>query len=117
MGQSAENMEYFLVLAGFRNAERAAMVLEGFNQGDVASYSIEETELDDAPWFRVLYGPFERALGSVKAEFNSQGVTDAWWIRRELEEAPMIAADIEVISVIPVAFSMASCPGRLRPTP
>ena len=86
------------------------MVLEGFNQGDVASYSIEETELDDAPWFRVLYGPFERALGSVKAEFNSQGVTDAWWIRRELEEAPMIAADIEVISVIPVAFSMRRAP-------
>jgi hypothetical protein len=83
---SGQNLEYFLVLAGFRSKDKADALLAGFNNSDGVNFLLQESELGSASWYRVVHGPFGQPDKSVKTKFNQQGFKDTWWVRSIVEE-------------------------------
>ena len=99
---AVSGMDYFLVVAGFSQEVQANLALSSFQADGIENLHIEETSIARAPWYRVLHGPFEAPFETVLSEIRGQGVTDAWWVKRE----PEMVREVEIATepVRPIAM-------------
>ena len=93
---SADGMDYFLVVGGFRGKIRANQVLSRFESDGIGNLQIEEATVAAAPWYRVLHGPFDAPFDTVLADLRAYGVSDAWWVKREPEMVKEVDVEVDV---------------------
>ncbi len=97
-----EGRQYFLVLAGFRAEFRADRFLASLSEDGVTELRIQTSSIADAPWYRIMHGPFGSAQASVSEDFKARGLIDAWWVRGDPEKDDKLERVLaaEIVSVV-----------------
>lgn len=91
----------YLVLAGFRSEERAHQFVEQMNTNGISDLMLDEIALRGAPYFRVLYGPFDTKGNDVREQVRAMGITDAWWVTKAVEQQVAATQPEAVIEIAP----------------
>ncbi|MBD3647684.1 MAG: SPOR domain-containing protein [Pseudomonadales bacterium] len=89
----------YLVLAGFRSEDRAHQFVEQLKSDGISDLMLDEIELQNSPYFRVLYGPFDMKGDDVREQVRAMGITDAWWVTRAVEDRPVEAETQRVVEL------------------
>jgi hypothetical protein len=73
-------MDYYLVLSSFKHADRAHSFADQVISSELQSVEVSMTALNDETLYRVVHGPFDQRVDSVRNSYNDIVGNDTWWI-------------------------------------
>ncbi|HIG41535.1 MAG: hypothetical protein ABGY96_01500 [bacterium] len=97
--------DHYLVLASYAEARLAELFVNQMGSDMDAPMNINKVQFANKTSYRVVLGPFDEQLDSVRARYNSLGLSEIWWLsvnasyRMKFEPKAMIA-DAEETSVV-----------------
>ncbi len=81
----AQDMNYYLVLGSFKNAQAAEIFADEMNSKEIEPVEVSMTELDGGVVHRVVHGPFSEKDPSAQSRLADLGIDRIWWL---IEERP-----------------------------
>jgi len=74
------NLNYVLVLAGFRDKKYAEQHAEKLKADTNEPVRVIEAPIGDSDYYRVVSGPYDAEIAGVRDQFVLMGIDDAWWL-------------------------------------
>ncbi len=72
--------DYYLVLSSFKHADRAHSFADQVISTELQPVEVSMTELNDETLYRVVHGPFDQRVDSVRNSYNDIVGNDTWWL-------------------------------------
>ena len=73
-------MEYYLVLSSFGHADRAQLFADQVNSKAVKPVEVSKAEVDNKMRYRVVHGPLNQRVNSVRSSYTEIAGSDTWWL-------------------------------------
>ncbi|MBL4680943.1 MAG: SPOR domain-containing protein [Pseudomonadales bacterium] len=74
------NLNYVLVLAGFRDKNYAEQHAEKLKADTSEPVRVIEASIGNGEYYRVVSGPYDAEIAGVRDQFVLMGIDDAWWL-------------------------------------
>jgi hypothetical protein len=86
-------MDYYLVLSSFKQADRAQLFADQVNSNEVQPVEVSMTEVNNETRYRVVSGPFDQRISSVRDSYNEIVGNDTWWLLTTRQEPAQIKTE------------------------
>jgi hypothetical protein len=86
-------MDYYLVLSSFEHADRAHLFADQVNSKAVQPVEVSKAEVNNKMHYRVVHGPLNQRVNSVRNSYNEIAGNDTWWLLTPRPESVSIQVE------------------------
>lgn len=112
-----QKIEYRLVVGSFSTDYAANEFARSLKKLGFSGLTTQAVDTGTMIRYRVMSGPYERRVSSVRDEAERMGIPDAWWVRVPGESEPIMATAKPAVPAKPSALARHSAPVEVNITP
>jgi len=86
-------VDYYLVLSSFKQADRAHSFADQLNSKEEQPVEVSMAEVNNETLYRVVHGPFDQRVNSVRDRYNKIVGNDTWWLPTARPEPALIKSE------------------------
>ncbi len=89
-------MNYYLVLSSFRHVVQADSFADQMHARNIQPVEVSIAEVNNEIFYRVIYGPFDKRIESIRDRYNDVGDNKTWWLMAPKRKPVQVETDPEM---------------------
>ncbi len=89
-------MNYYLVLSSFRHVVQADSFADQMHARNIQPIEVSIAEVSNETFYRVIYGPFDKRIESIRDRYNDIGDNKTWWLVEPKREPAQVDPEPEM---------------------
>ena len=89
-------VNYYLVLSSFRNVVQADSFADRMHARNIQPVEISIADVNNKTFYRVIYGPFDKKVESIRDRYNDIGDNKTWWLAEPKREPVQVEPEPEM---------------------